>query len=314
MPCFSPNVALRHRFEKQKLRWLSLKGYRLKDGSCQVNNLVDNPYFDLKVWEPLVLPCGKCLWCRLQAAKEKAIRCLHESKESEDNCFLTLTYKNVPASGSYDMRDLQLFMKRLRFENRGKKIKSFGCAEYGDKFSRPHFHLLLFNHNFSDREYWRTSKNDWSPKRWRVDRSAALERLWPHGFSEIGSVTFESAGYVARYINKKVSGDKSVQHYDGKLPERAVAVSQGIGLEWFRRYHDECLVSDSLLVKGKECRIPRYYLKKLEKFAPAKYLALKEKRLAKFREIDLDGTKERLAVQKEILLSKFRRLKRSYEE
>ena len=51
-----------------------------------------------------------------------------------------------------------------------------------------------------------------------ASRSAALESLWPYGFSTIGDVTFESAAYVARYVLKKVTGSDAQDHYRAVSP------------------------------------------------------------------------------------------------
>ena len=54
-----------------------------------------------KELEPFQFPCRKCLACRLNIAREKAIRAVHESKIHEGNIFLTLTYneENLPKNG-----------------------------------------------------------------------------------------------------------------------------------------------------------------------------------------------------------------------
>ena len=60
-----------------------------------------------------------------------------------------------------------------------------------------------------------------------------FERLWPHGFSEIGSLTFESAAYVARYITKKWLGEGADEVYSGRLPEYiTMSRRPGIGRLW----------------------------------------------------------------------------------
>lgn len=42
------------------------------------------------------LPCGRCIGCKLQRAQQWATRCLHESQQHKQNCFLTLTYRDNP--------------------------------------------------------------------------------------------------------------------------------------------------------------------------------------------------------------------------
>ena len=40
----------------------------------------------------LELPCGQCIGCRLERARQWALRCMHESSLYEENSFVTLTY------------------------------------------------------------------------------------------------------------------------------------------------------------------------------------------------------------------------------
>ena len=66
--------------------------------------------------EVLKLPCGQCVGCRLERSRQWAIRCDHEASLYEDNCFITLTYRDadLPADMSLNLKHFQTFMKRLR--------------------------------------------------------------------------------------------------------------------------------------------------------------------------------------------------------
>lgn len=81
---------------------------------------------------PVTIPCGQCIGCRLDKAKDWAGRCVQESLLWDNSYFLTLTYDdqltNVadyfdedfnpkttrPSDGSLMPYHLQLFWKRLR--------------------------------------------------------------------------------------------------------------------------------------------------------------------------------------------------------
>ena len=140
---------------------------------------------------------------------------MHEASLHDENSFLTLTYsdENLPPGGSLHLPDFQNFMKRLRKSIAPKRVRFYHCGEYGDILSRPHYHALLFGYDFDDRKFF-AKRNENS-----VYTSTELSSLWPHGFSVVGSVTFESAAYVARYVMKKVTGERSLDHYGGLKPE-----------------------------------------------------------------------------------------------
>ena len=185
MPCFSP-----------------LKGFRAVGGGIVFAR-------SSSMGLPMSVPCGRCIGCRLEHSRQWAVRCMHEASLYEDNCFITLTYANeyLPPGGSLRKRDFQLFMKRLRKRFSDGVIRFYHCGEYGENTFRPHYHALLFNFDFVDKTLWSLRGEH------KVYRSAVLEDLWPSGQSEIGSVSFESAAYVARYITKKVTGARAEGHY-----------------------------------------------------------------------------------------------------
>lgn len=247
-----------------------------------------------------VVSCGGCKWCRLKYAGEWAVRCTHEASLYQENCFITLTYDDKRLPPGYDLRQglvyehFQIhFLKALRercggvtkvtHHNFGKINKKTGepypefhrpirfymSGEYGEKRQRPHWHACIFNFDFSDKYYWRRNKDGYP-----VYRSPTLEELWPYGNSECGSVTFQSAGYCARYIMKKVNGDdalKTYQIYDeetGEYFDRRPEFSKqslrpGIAEGWFRKFHTDVFPLDRVVLRdGRLVKPPRYYDKK----------------------------------------------------
>lgn len=228
----------------------------------------------------LVLPCGQCLGCRLERSRQWAMRCLHEAQlNGTNNCFITLTYnpENCPPDGGLIKRDFQLFMKRLRSRYKGKTIKFYHCGEYGDNTNRPHYHALLFGHNFDDWMYLFDS-----PSGEPIYTSPQLEDIWGLGFVTIGTVSFESAGYVARYCMKKINGKAAdvidektglkpyerINSFTGEihevLPEYATMsrggrTGRGIGWDWIRTYQSDCYPKDFTTIRGLRMRPPKYY-------------------------------------------------------
>ena len=105
--------------------------------------------------KPVLIPCGKCVECRLEKQRQWAIRCKHESRSWKKNCFITITYndESIPYDWSVRKAELQNFFKRLRrnLERKGRDLKKmplryFACGEYGDRRKRPHYHAILFNY------------------------------------------------------------------------------------------------------------------------------------------------------------------------
>lgn len=271
-----------------------------------------------RVKRPLQLPCGQCIGCRLERSRQWAVRCLHESQMHSRNSFVTLTYDDGHLqSPSLDYRDFQLFMKRLRDARAPDKVRFFMCGEYGEKSQRPHFHACLFGVSFDDmRPHSVNSRGD------KLYQSAELESIWEKGYAPVGAVTFDSAAYVARYVTKKVTGPHAVDHYrvvDGetgevwnRVPEFChMSLKPGIGATWFDKYKSEVFPRDRVVVRGVECKPPRYYSKLAERDAAFDSDGVEFKRYKKAIPHRWDGTPERLAVREKVRKAQIGNLERS---
>lgn len=217
---------------------------------------------------------------------------MHEAKMHEKNSFVTLTYNNENCPPKLDYSHFQGFMKRLRDEifrnvteshfgsgywaslsDKDRKlhlkkereiyeqyrIGFFVTGEYGDLTKRPHWHALIFNWRPEDLVYkYRNERGD------TVYRSDALDRLWGKGHTEIGSVTFESAGYVARYAAKKLVHGVDGSHEYNPISKKSS--KSAIGKRWLERYWRDAFSTGSIVLEsGVKCSIPRYYEKWLQK-------------------------------------------------
>lgn len=249
----------------------------------------------------VTVPCGRCMDCRLRAAYEWSLRVMHESELYSSNLFVTLTYddEHVPADYGLNYYHFQLFMHSLRKEVRGAG-RFFMCGEYGEQFGRPHYHAILFNCFFEDMEFWKVIDDN------RVYTSDTLSALWGRGFCSIGEVNLDSAGYVARYTTKKVTGPEAGSAYqyvsaDGEVFDREPPFLQpslkpGIGAGWFERFKGDVFPCDYLVYDGKRFPVPRYYSKLLEREAEAEYKLVKSRRRAKMllRKDDEEHSSRRL--------------------
>lgn len=114
--------------------------------------------------ESIDIPCGQCLGCRLDYARQWADRCLVEMSEHNENCFVTLTYDqdNVPQHPAVDFDkdsgemkvvkgrynntlkpdDLTKFIKDLRYYVNRRII---GYKELKDGSKKPIYRVLKQN-------------------------------------------------------------------------------------------------------------------------------------------------------------------------
>lgn len=286
---------------------------------------------DKGVGQSLSIPCGQCIGCRLDRSLEWAVRISNEASLYDKNCFITLTYspEHLPYSGSLILSDFQNFMKRLRKRFPLSSIRFFHCGEYGETTGRPHYHACLMNFDFPDKEYLRSS-----PRGDLLYTSKILGELWPFGLHEIGSVTFDSAAYVARYITKKVTGKLAKDHYTrvscetGEIfelkPEyTTMSRRPGIGAPWLEKYHKDVYPHDEVILRsGAKIPPPRFFDSRYELMYPTEFAEIKEKRdfsaanmpgTSEYRKKLLENSEKRLKVRETVHKARVSQLKRSVE-
>lgn len=286
-------------------------------------SLVFNPNDGFKDLE-VTISCGQCVGCRLERSRQWAMRCMHEASLHDDNCFITLTYnpENLPENGDLVYSDFQKFFKRLRkrFPNSGARY--YMCGEYGDLRGRPHFHACVFGFDFDDKQLYQVRNGN------QLYISETLNKLWKFGFASVGSLTFDSAAYVARYVMKKQTGDNAEQHYkrfvvddNGEIvdeysltPEfNHMSLKPAIGADWLKQYADEVYLTDSVIIKGKEVKPPKFYDSMYELLEPRKFADVKQKRRNDAKRREADNTYDRLLVKEKVKLSQISKLTRTLE-
>ena len=193
-------------------------------------------------------------------------------------------------------------------------VRFYHCGEYGEDFGRPHYHALFFGLDFDDKVYWSGEGES------KLYVSPALDQLWGKGYALIGNVTFESAAYVARYVTKKITGEKAHEHYQKVDPETGevfqiepeyttMSRRPGIGKGWYDRYKKEVQTHDSIIVRGVPTLPPRYYDALAERDNEIELAARKEKR-AKGQRQNPDNFGARLVVREEVAEAYFNLRKR----
>lgn len=263
--------------------------------------------------KPITVPCGRCIGCRLERSRQWATRISQEASLYDDNCFITLTYDDdhLPHGNTLVKRDLQLFFKRLR-KSVDHQVRYYACGEYGPSTKRPHYHACIFNHDFGEKEL-HSDNGDY-----RIYTSRELEKLWTNGYSTVGDLTWESAAYAARYCVDKINGEAAEEHYKyvdfyGEIhdlePEFAsMSLKPGIGSNWFGKYHADCYPKDFITVRGRPCRIPKFYDQQLEKIDHELYNEIKLSRRKKLN--PADNTTDRLRAKEAVAKAKLNLNKR----
>ena len=199
----------------------------------------------------ILVPCGRCLPCRILKNKEWTVRLMCELEYWKSAVFLTLTYddEHLPASRSLVRRDLQLFFKRLRKSLDGKKIKYFACGEYGERFERPHYHAIVYGLSATDVQL--------------------VSDCWSLGFVKVGSVTPASVRYVSGYVLKKMFGQTAEQVYtaQGRIPPYLVC-SQGLGKQYLIDNFDRLDSDGYISLFAKKYGLPKSWKLLLDRTIP----------------------------------------------
>lgn len=252
----------------------------------------------------LRVPCGKCEACLARRSEMWTTRLCLEDSYSKTSWFVTLTYDecNVPVlcdDGSVKRgcdvdslfevprvlkkKDFQDFFKRFRYylrkelhleDDQDLPISYFCCGEYGGKFGRPHYHMLLFfKQHYVNFDFV----------------SKCVNEAWKNGQYKIGNVTPKSCRYCAKYSLKK--SNCPVEEF----PPFAL-MSKGISSEYvedFYSYHGDDPDKMYVVLDGRKTLIPRYLKDRI--FSRESKAEFADKMQRKF---DKDPSKEKQRIDK----------------
>lgn len=218
--------------------------------SPRLVNAISSPEYGM------VVPCGRCLACRIRRVSEWSTRLECELDYYKDSCFVTLTYddENIPDGGSLKKKHLQDFFKRLRFHLVNIKIRYFSVGEYGDETERPHYHCLIFGW-YPDDVYIVGGDN-------KFRSSKIIDKLWTYGINHVGVVEPESIKYVCGYVMKKEFGRRGLQRYGERMAPFNLQ-SKGIGKCYAIDNKERILKDLTVKRKGQDRGLPRYFVKVL---------------------------------------------------
>lgn len=219
------------------------------------------------------IPCGQCLGCRMAYSRLWADRLSLESLyyDEDSSWFITLTYDDDhliegehrryyadPETGeaknclSLQKKDLQDFMKRVRYYYPESRISFFGCGEYGSQHFRPHLHLILFGVRFDRNRFEVWSK---SPSGFTVWRSPELDKCWQYrGIAVLGQFSYETAAYVARYCTKKVGSNSKEYSEKFNIEPEFVLMSRNpaIGKRFYEDHQELVESGNPIFIPGRD--------------------------------------------------------------
>lgn len=344
MTCYHPLIRLeeRSRYVTAKDGHKYHKATVVSPETGELDKLVDTQKYKIQQ-----IPCGQCIGCRLDYSKEWANRGYLESLYWDNNYFITLTYDDDHINindyvedeegftytndgewgGTLIPKDLQLFIKRLRkymkTHHDNDNIRYMACGEYGGQTARPHYHLIVFNLNLPTESFYNPriiNKNYYY-------QNSVIEKCWKYGFSNICPSNWNTIGYVARYITKKINGKESDQYYaeKGQVKEFfRVSLKPAIGEQYYRDHWQEIYERDEIIIVNRAGAVaskpPKYFDELFKKDHPEEYKILQRKRQRESKNGNVlkDSLtsmlrQERLEVEERSQDEKTQKLIRAYE-
>jgi len=202
--------------------------------------------------------CGQCKSCLLEKSATWSARLTEEFKESTSAYFVTLTYRDQDALWvdteedtvtTLSKRDVQLFMKKLRkFNEKHRRscdypIRYYLTGEYGGKFGRAHYHILLFNAT--------------------KEASDRIHQIWDKGRVDVQGMNEKAIRYVSNYmLTKNIDVPEGIEKPFSLMSRRPGLGAGYIGRNWKHHYDNPEAIHMKTPSK-KQRQLPRYYADKL---------------------------------------------------
>ena len=214
--------------------------------SCQYSWYLGKP--DI-LGNNIKIPCGRCVLCKLRQQKMLTDRMFVAWSQYEFNSFVTFTYDddNLPINDGSPVptlvkKHLQDYIDLIKHQV-DFKFEYFGCGEYGDKFGRPHYHVLFFGLDYVlFRKYF--------------------EQSWKYGTIKILPVTARSFNYVSKYL---IDGqtEKKAKYFDVNAEPPFHIMSRALGIAPLLDYLDDFAKNGYVIFKGRRISLNKYYYNKL---------------------------------------------------
>lgn len=233
-----------------------------------------------RAYNKIKIPCGNCILCRQEQARQWGVRITHEAQQWDESAFITLTYneENIPPHNSLRYEDLQKFWKRLR---KKYELRYYAVGEYGDASLRPHYHACIFGLAFTaNRQIMRKEPS-------LLWTNAELEEAWGLGYVSVGALNFQTAQYTASYVLKKLRTGQQYVRTDEetgeliRLEQPRAFMSRNLARDWHRRFGEYVTAHDLVVINGRKQKPPKAYDRWLEgagELGKAKLEKIKEER------------------------------------
>lgn len=233
-----------------------------------------------KIFYDMSVPCGKCYICLERRRMNWVFRNLAEFDKCYTCYFVTLTYsdENIPHKRvypgeytmpvefdsesllilrdkvyideefdipTYSLRDMQLFLKRLRKYSCCQDIRYFWVSEYGGETFRPHYHMILYNFPGN-----------------QEDLRLALDKTWQKGFYYIGQGNEQTICYTCKYI---LGAAELPSFFDKPIMRcsRNPAIGKCYLTPAIVDYYRKRLQPYAISKEGVRCSLPRYLRTKI---------------------------------------------------
>ena len=203
--------------------------------------------------------CGHCEQCINEKCNNWLVRNYYEEKSHQEKSFITLTYKDNPYI--IVKKDLQDFIKRLRiyldrYEN-GRKIRIYACQEYGERYNRPHGHVIIYGWEDKKAKYLEINQ-----KGNIVYQSNIIQKIWGLGRTSYQKFDENEVPYISLYNTAKETYKKCMLVNREKIKKL-----EKYAKTTYYKFNDNA--RKNLLKELKEIK------KEFEK-SKSKYLAIKE--------------------------------------
>lgn len=216
---------------------MCLSPIRVRNPAKSLRKRSEQPFLDV--------PCGRCAECLSKKRLEWVLRLKLEYQSCDSAFAITLTYSDENLPIKLDKRDIQKFIKRMRYYFQDyKTIKYLVVGEYGDRTKRPHWHCVFFNAVLKPGQ----------------DLYKVLNNLWPDIWY-VGDNKGACYTYMLKYILKGAI-------YDEFKPVRYM--SKGLGLGYLQynngkmlNYHRKTKSLTIVTFDGQRSFMPRYIREKV---------------------------------------------------